>query len=114
MRNPGSDTITVKRAATVDDRGAQIPDWSATPTTFTVGGCDLQPGASAEDQANRDGQRAAWTILAPYTDATAAITGADRVRFDGRDWPIIGDPEPWRHPRLGHVKILVASWRDLP
>lgn len=115
MRSPGADTVTFLRAAVVNDRGAAVPNWSATPTTIRdVDGCELQPGASVEDLANRGGQRAAWTIFAPLTDFTSTLTGDDRARFEGRDWPILGDPEVWRHPRLGHVKVLVASWRDLP
>lgn len=114
-RNPGTTTVVGLRAPRVSDHGTPVGDWSGELEQWDITGCNVQPGASAEDAQYRDAQRVAFTILAPYGEAAQRLTGDDRIRFRGHDYPIEGDPEWWdgSNPDVTHVKILVASWRDL-
>lgn len=115
--DPGTETVFAYRAARVTDHGVSVANWDdvAGRTQFVITGCNVQPGASTEDNQYREGQRVAYTVFMPRTDTTAALTGDDRVLIRGHLAPIVGDPEDWPDPdpMVAHVKVLAASWRDL-
>ena len=102
-------TVTVVHPAMVDDRGTMVPDWSATPVSeVPVPGCSVQPGATAEVLAARQGSSIRWTVLAP---PTLVATARDGVRFEGVLYQINGEPQPWPSPTggLDHVVLFLET-----
>lgn len=102
-RKLGDDTLTVQRAQSSTDPYSQAsaPDWSLTPTTHDIPGCDAQPGASAEYMISRDFSEVAFTVYAP---SGSDVTEYDRVLFRGVIYDVDGHPEVWSG-RLGHVVV---------
>lgn len=105
-----SETVTVLRAPLVKDHGSMVLDWSA-PTLITVAGCSVQPGATAEDNENREGVSVEFTV---YMPDGADVTATDRVRLASGDYVVVGEPERWKSPTgtLSHVKVLLQRWAE--
>lgn len=102
-------TITVVEPALIDDRGTQVPDWSAPPVSeTTVTDCSVQPGASAEVLAARQGVSVKWTVYAP---AATAVTAHSAVRYAGVLYAVDGEPQQWPSPTgaLDHRVILLVD-----
>lgn len=103
-------SITVLRAPTMTDHGAQVPDWTQQPQEIPVSGCSVQPIRGAEDELHRTGERADISVWAPVnTDVTAA----DHVQIDGytRPFRVVGEPERWRGIGfLEHTVIRLSVW----
>lgn len=103
-------TVTVERAATTQQRGTTVRDW-AHSTTHQVGGCSVQPVATAT----------AWGEVAqPATyDAVmfappgADIQEGDRVTARGVTYHVEGMPLPWESPTgaVDHVEARLVTWR---
>lgn len=88
-----TETVTVLRPgdASVDAHGNEVPgEWIAEE----VCGVLPQPGSTADLGAERpDGVTVAMTFHFPKGYA-ASLKGC-RVSFGGRDYPVIGDPQPF-------------------
>lgn len=100
-------TITRQRPAMVDDgHGNRVPDWTST-TDVVIPGCSVQPGATAEDNANRDGVLIHWTVYAP---STVDVQADDAVVYEGTRYAVNGNPARWGSGILNHVSIQLRRW----
>lgn len=87
----GTDTLTVVRQA-VDEDG----DPAGAPAEVEVPGCYVQPrGTSDEDNDLRLTVTTGWLVFAP---PGADIRPADRVRWNGGMYEVVGDPAAWAPP----------------
>lgn len=105
-----SDTITIVTPVMVTERGKSVPDWSQSPDASTVvEGCSVQPGASAEDIAARQGVTVRFTVLAPPGTFTLPH---DAVIFQGVRYAINGAPAAWSSPTgaVSNVAIYIMDW----
>lgn len=71
-------------------------------TTTAVGsieGCAFAPESSVEDTDNREQVISAGALYVPPTQVE--VSAACRLRFDGAEWQVDGDPAWWRHPMTG-------------
>lgn len=101
-------TVTILTAATVADHGAQVADWS-TPTETVESGWLLQPLTSTEVMENRNAVQAQWRGHGP---ADSSVTATSRVRFNGQDFEVVGEPLRWPSPTgaLAHTEVLLSRW----
>lgn len=84
--NLGTQTVTRKRAAaTADDYGNDVLDWSSATTDATITGCSVQPGAGTEFQTDREASTVVYTVWAPLG---ADVTPTDRIAYAGNDYGI--------------------------
>lgn len=102
-----NDTITIVRPTFAEDsRHNLVPDKAAETQVF---GCSVQPGVMSEDENMRDALAVRWTVfLPPGSD----IRGTDRVRFNGREYQVKGEPERWQSPTgaVSHVMASLVDW----
>lgn len=100
-------TVTRLRPTLVDDgHGNLEPDWGA-PVTADIPGCSVQPGATAEDNANRSGVLIQWTVYAP---PTADVAAGDAVVYSGTRYSVSGEPARWNVGFMDHKVILLTRW----
>lgn len=108
----GRKTIEVLTAQKTTDpySGEPVDDWTQTPSTVTVKGCDVQPGTTQEYLLNRDNVLVAWTVFAPVG---TQVTAYNRVRFNGTVYTVYGQPAEWDSTsgRLNYVEIVLQDWR---
>lgn len=88
MIDLGADQITVLRSPPGDAFGD--PTGAAAETLIT--GCSIQPGSSSEDVNGRD---QVITDLSAFLPAGTDITSTDRVRWQGVDYAVHGQPQRW-------------------
>jgi hypothetical protein len=103
------DTITVKRASVIDDRGTQIRDWD-NPVEHTVTGCSVQ---FRETSTSYDAREAVTVRAVVYMPPDADIETGDMVVFDDVEYAIDGAPFLMRSPtgRTSHKKATLVDWR---
>lgn len=100
-------TVVRQRASTTEDvHGNQVPDWNS-PTSVTIGGCSVQPGATEEDLGGREAVAIRWTILAP---AGVDVLATDRIVVNGVPYSVDGEPARWGTGVLDHTKIFLKRW----
>lgn len=104
-----TDTIVIFRPTYKSERGDLLPDWSHV-TQIPVTGCTVQPAGTSLSQDGRvlgtmDGLTA---YLPPGTD----IRVGDRVRWNGFDYTIYGEPRVWPSPtnRVSHILCNLRRW----
>ena len=102
-----SERIVVTEPVWVDERGSKVATYPG-PGAF-VEGCDVQPGASANDQALRDNITIRKTVFLP---PGTPITRHARVSHGGADYAIEGEPQVWQSPfgTVSHVMLLLIDW----
>lgn len=111
------DAVTVVQFPTVRDRGRDVPDLAADPTSgVELVGVDVQPGASTELVAQRrDATLIRWTVWIPaaVVPAGMVITDASIVRFRGLLYQVDGDPQVWlTGAPLDHLIVLLKAWKQ--
>lgn len=101
-------SITVVEPTLVDDRGTMVADYETPLSEVEVTGCSVQPGASAEVLAARQGVSVRWTVYAP---AAAVVTAHSAVRYAGRLYDVDGEPQRWPSPTggLDHTVLLLVD-----
>lgn len=82
------ETITVKRAPTIEERGSSVRDWK-NAKSHIVAGCSVQVSSSTGNIEDREGAAETVTILAP---PGADIRKGDRVECSAGKLSIIGEP----------------------
>jgi hypothetical protein len=103
------DTVSVVRAGVRTDRyGDESEDWDS-PTVTEITDCKVTPVAGGpEDQGvldDRDALTKRWALAAPPgTD----IRSTDRIRWNGTDYAVEGDPLVWKSP-FGSVDHLYVQ-----
>lgn len=100
-----TDTVIRIRPGTIERRGSIEPDWS-NPLELEIEGCSIQPAGTTLSQDGRvlgvfDGYSC---FFPPGTDVVAG----DKIRFNGKDYQIIGEPRDWTSP-TGLVSSLQAQ-----
>lgn len=101
----GNDTIYRQaQPAPVGTHGTV--DWTGVPS-IAIDGCDVQPGSSQENLANRDTTLIQWTVFAP---AGSAVQATDRITWGGDVYAVDGEPKRWRGLGLDHDEILLKKW----
>ena len=103
-------SVKVIRAPKIaDGRGGERYDFrSPAVTRKALDGCSVQPGPSAEIREHRDADQVAWTVIAPYD---ADVLPTDQIEFDGKDYPIVGQPQRWRGGELtSHTLVYLRRW----
>jgi len=98
-------TVTVVRAGTTNDHGAQVADWTAA-TTHQVAGCSIQPAAGSEDQTNRD---AVTTTASLYGPVDADILDTDRIQYGGVTYEVNGPVRRWASGVLDHTEATLRA-----
>ena len=91
MRLLAGETVRVKRrTVTFDEHMEQVESWEA----IEVANVLVAPGSTSDVQASDrpDGTIAAYTLGFPKT-FSGSLRGAV-VEIRGRDWRVIGDPQP--------------------
>ena len=105
-----NDTVTRLRPAAKDVRGSTVYDWS-NPDQLIITGCSVQPAGTSLTQGGRvQGITDGYTCyLPPGSDVRAG----DRIRYDGHDYTINGEPMEWRSPtgRVTHMQLNIERWR---
>lgn len=107
--NLGQDTVTRLRAPVIpgpDDE--PIIDWDNTPDDdldkVEYPGSSFQPLSSNENLVAQQRTESTHRWFAP---AGADVVATDRVRFNGLDYQVDGEPERWRiRNREHHVEVL--------
>ena len=103
------DTVTRIRPGTIDRRGSTEPDWTNTDD-LQIGGCSVQPAATTLSQDGRVlGISEGLTCFFPPGSDIAA---GDKIRFNGKDYQIIGKPKTWTSPtgRVSSVQASLERW----
>ena len=86
------DIIYIVRPASKTVRGSVVPDWEHA-TTNMVTGCSVQAASTGLSEDGRvlgisDG-------LTVYCPPGIDVQAGDRVRYNGRDYVIDGEPKRW-------------------
>lgn len=87
------DTVTVVRAGALPapDGGNPLPNWAIVTTVDYPG--ELQPLNTSEDIV---GQQRTDSTHKAFLPAGADVRATDRLRHQGRDYEVDGEPERWR------------------
>lgn len=106
------DSLDVLTFPTVSDRGRQVPDYSATPTSVTITGVDAQPGASTELIAlQREGVEIRYSVYVPLGVIPSGVLLSARsiVRLRGEMCQVNGQPQQWTGA-LGFLLLALTEW----
>lgn len=104
-----SQTITVARAPLIDDRGAQIRDWS-NATSHDITGCSVQPASTS--LGTSDAREPVNILHTAYLPPAADIALGDKITFDGSDYALNGAPQHVESPTgaVSHTVINLIRW----
>ena len=100
--------VTRIRPAIKTVRGSEILDWSH-PDELVISGCSVQPGTTELSQDGRvlgilDG-------LTCYMPFGSDVREGDRIRYDGNDYEINGEPKVWHGVgNTSHVQLILRRW----
>ena len=105
-----NDSVVRLRPVTKDVRGSTVYDWN-NPDQLMIAGCSVQPAGTSLTQDGRvQGITDGYTCyLPPGSDVCAG----DRIRYDGHDYTINGEPREWRSPtgRVTNIQLNIERWR---
>ena len=104
-----NDTVTRLRAATIIQRGSEIPDWS-NPDRLEIPGCSMQPAGTSLTQDGRvQGTTDGYTC---YLPPGADVLAGDRIEFMGEVYTINGEPRSWNSPtgRVSNTQLQLERW----
>lgn len=90
-------------------RGSEIPDWS-NPNILQIPGCSVQPANTSLSQDGRiQGITYGYTC---YLPPASDVRAGDRIRFDGHDYTITGEPQIWQSPsgRVSNMQLNLERW----
>jgi hypothetical protein len=101
------DTVTRIRPGTIERRGSIEPDWSPDKVSeLVISGCSVQPATTSLTQDGRVlGISEGLTCFFP---PDADVAAGDKIRHEGKDYQIIGEPKTWKSP-TGLVSSIQAS-----
>jgi hypothetical protein len=100
-----NDTVTRIRAGIIVERGTVYPDWD-NPDELDISGCSMQPAGTSLSQDGRiQGITDGYTC---YMPPGSDVIAGDRIRFNGQDYQVIGEPRAWTSP-TGRVSSLQAQ-----
>jgi len=92
-----------------DSHGNTVPDWSQPPSELGIGGCSVQPGGTSEVLTSRDTIQDLWEVFAPRF---ADVLPTDRIRWNGLDYEVLGQPAEWDSPTgaISHIQFQMQRW----
>lgn len=102
-------SVTRLRPTTKTERGSTIFDWS-NPNEREISGCSVQPaGTSLSEDGRVLGVSEGITVYIP--DGSDVIAG-DRIRYNGNDYTILGEPKAWvsASGRLDYIQLNCERW----
>lgn len=103
-------SITRIRPGTKKSRGSNVPDWSPDKvSTLKIAGCSVQPTGTTLSQ---DGRVLGITeTLTAYIPDGSDVKAGDRIRYDGNDYAIDGEPRRWVAAlNLSHIQLTLKKW----
>lgn len=106
-----NDTVTRIRPGQIDRRGSIEPDWSPDKVSeLVIIGCSVQPATTTLSQDGRVlGISEGMTcFFPPETD----IAAGDKIRYEGKEYQIIGEPKTWKSPtgRVSSIQASIERW----
>ncbi len=103
-------TVTRLRATTSKtERGSTVPDWSK-PASLDIPNCLMVPGST---MLNDDGRvLGVADIYTCFLPIGSDVVAGDRIRFDSKDYTILGDPRVWYSPSgaVSHITLNLERW----
>lgn len=102
-------TVTRLRPKTDTQRGSTIYDWTS-PNTKDISGCSVQPaGTSLSEDGRVLGINEGITVYLPEGSDVAA---GDRIRYNGNDYTINGEPKIWVSAtgRCDSIQLNCVRW----
>ena len=105
-----NDVVTRLRPTIRTVRGSDIPDWT-NPNAIQIGGCSMQPASTMLSQDGRiQGITEGYTC---YLPPCADVKAGDRIRFNGNDYTINGEPQIWQSPsgKVSSMQLNLERWR---
>lgn len=103
-------TVTRIRPKTKTERGSLVPDWSTSPNEKQITGCSVQPaGTSLSEDGRVLGVSEGITVYLPEGSDVAA---GDRIRYNGNDYTINGEPKIWVSAtgRCDSIQLNCERW----
>lgn len=104
-----NDTVTRIRPGTIERRGSTEPDWTNS-NALSISGCSVQPATTSLSQDGRVlGIDDAYTCYFPPGSDVAA---GDKIRYNGEDYKVIGEPRAWKSPtgRVSNLQVQIERW----
>ena len=104
-----AETVIRLRPKTRTVRGSEITDWSS-PIEAVISGCSMQPAGTALSQDGRiQGITDGYTCFLP---PEADVKAGDRIRYNGIDYTINGEPRIWHSPsgRVSNMQLNLERW----
>ncbi|KAA8831468.1 hypothetical protein EMO89_01665 [Bifidobacterium tissieri] len=106
-----SQTVAIRRAPLVSERGSRIPDWTHA-TSHPVSGCSVQPASATmtEDAQRVDGRSIRYVL---YLPPTADIEDTDHVILPDGEYVIVDGMLRWEDILSGgldHLQCRLARW----
>ena len=99
------DTVTRLRSTVTVERRTTYPDWT-NASTVAISGCSMQPAGTSLSQDGRiQGITDGYTC---YMPPGSDVIAGDKIRFNGQDYQVIGEPRAWASP-TGRVSSLQAQ-----
>lgn len=98
-------TVTVLRAPMADDHGDDVPDWSQSPTQFTITGACVAPPRVRHALNVHD----VTTELMIYAPADADLLDTDRIIFNGITYAIRGEVIRYQAGVLDHIEAYLDT-----
>lgn len=92
-----------------DSHGNTVADWSQPPSELGIGGCSVQPAPTSEVLTSRDTTQDEWVVYAPRF---ADVLPTDRIRWNGNQYEVVGQPNAWDSPTggLSHIQFSMLRW----
>ena len=81
-------TVTIRRAQSSNERGADVRDWSRA-SEYTINGCSVQLSTTSGNVSDREQASVSATIYAPQG---SDMRKGDRVVVGGDVYTIVGKP----------------------
>lgn len=103
------DKVIRIRPGTVTRRGSEEPDWESAEED-EISGCSVQPASTSLSQDGRVlGTSEGLTCFLP---AGADVKAGDKIRWNGEDYQIIGQPKIWKSPsgRVSNTQLQLERW----
>ena len=102
------ETVTIKRAPFITERGAKVRDWT-TATTITISNCSVQPVDSTGD--TREREAATYTAVL-YAPLNADVKKGDRITCSLGEFETVGVPMKWYSPTgaTNHLQFRLKEW----
>jgi head-tail adaptor len=99
VRFPAGETVTVVRAALVDDGyGNQVRDWPNATRTPHQGCAVAQNG---RDESLTGDRNVVASDLVVFMPSGTDVAATDRLEIRGRDYEVVGEPFDWVSPFTG-------------